>query len=157
VKIDAILQQRKPCFSFEFFPPQSDDGVARLLSTVEVLRPLEPAFVSVTYGAGGSTRARTIEVTKAIKRDLGIEAMAHLTCVGADVSGLRGVLDEDQPRARALLREAGIAPAVRFSEDLARSREPRPESRRASMSMYIRLGLLGIIALLIVLHFLDVF
>jgi hypothetical protein len=64
---------------------------------------------------------------------------------------------EDQPRARALLREAGIAPAVRFSEDLARSREPRPESRRASLGMYIRLGLLGIIVLLIVLHVLNVF
>jgi methylenetetrahydrofolate reductase (NADPH) len=94
VRIDEILRSRKPCFSFEFFPPQSDEGVARLLSTVEVLRPLEPAFVSVTYGAGGSTRARTIEVTKAIKRDLGVEAMAHLTCVGADVAGLRAVLDE---------------------------------------------------------------
>ncbi len=64
---------------------------------------------------------------------------------------------EDQPRARALLREAGIAPAVRFSEDLARSREPRPESRRTSLSMYIRLALLGIIALLIVLHAFNVF
>ncbi len=64
---------------------------------------------------------------------------------------------EDQPRARALLREAGIAPAVRFSEDLARSREPRPESRRASLGMHIRLGLLGIIMLLIVLHVLNVF
>ena len=64
---------------------------------------------------------------------------------------------EDQPRARALLREAGIAPAVRFSEDLARSREPRPESRRASLGMHIRLGLLGIIVLLIVLHVLNVF
>ena len=94
MRIDAILRSRKPCFSFEFFPPQSDEGVARLLSTVEILRPLEPAFVSVTYGAGGSTRARTIEVTKAIKRDLGVEAMAHLTCVGADIAGLRGVLDE---------------------------------------------------------------
>src|SRR4029077_12899389 len=78
----------------EFFPPHSDEGVAKLLATVEILRPLEPAFVSVTYGAGGSTRARTIEVTKAIKRDLGLEAMAHLTCAGADVAGLRAVLDE---------------------------------------------------------------
>ena len=94
VKIDAILQKRTPSFSFEFFPPQTDEGVARLLSTVEVLRPLEPAFVCVTYGAGGNTRARTIEVTKAIKRDLGVEAMAHLTCVGANVSELRAVLDE---------------------------------------------------------------
>jgi hypothetical protein len=64
---------------------------------------------------------------------------------------------EDQPRARALLREAGIAPAVRFADELARSRESRPEGRRASLSMYIRLGLLGIIALLIVLHVLNVF
>lgn len=64
---------------------------------------------------------------------------------------------EDQPRARALLREAGIAPAVRFSDELARSREPRPEGRRATWAMYIRLGLLGIIALLIVLHVLNVF
>ena len=94
VKIDAILQSRRPSFSFEFFPPQSDDGVAKLLKTVEVLRPLSPAFVSVTYGAGGSTRARTVEVTRAIKNDLGVETMAHLTCVGADVSGLRAVLDE---------------------------------------------------------------
>jgi methylenetetrahydrofolate reductase (NADPH) len=94
VKIDAILQRSRPCFSFEFFPPQSDDGVAKLLKTVEVLRPLSPAFVSVTYGAGGSTRARTLEVTRSIKNDLGVETMAHLTCVGADVSKLRAVLDE---------------------------------------------------------------
>jgi hypothetical protein len=64
---------------------------------------------------------------------------------------------EDQPRARALLREAGIAPAVRFADELARSREPRSESRRASLGMYIRLGLLGIIVLLVVLHVLNVF
>ena len=94
MRIDAVLQERRPCFSFEFFPPQSDDGVLKLLKTVEVLRPLAPAFVSVTYGAGGGTRARTIEVTRAIKRDLGVETMAHLTCVGADVAGLRRVLDE---------------------------------------------------------------
>ncbi len=100
MRIDAILQRRRPCFSFEFFPPRSDDGVEKLLRTVEVLRPLSPAFVSVTYGAGGSTRARTIEVTRAIKRDLGVEAMAHLTCVGADVTALRAVLDE--------VAEAGI-------------------------------------------------
>lgn len=92
MNIDAILRARRPAFSFEFFPPKSDEGVASLLKTVETLRPLEPAFVSVTYGAGGSTRARTIEVVKAIKRDYGIEAMAHLTCVGHTVDELRSVL-----------------------------------------------------------------
>src|SRR5580700_2211626 len=125
VKIDAILQSRRPSFSFEFFPPQSDEGVARLLSTVEVLRPLEPAFVSVTYGAGGSTRSRTIEVTKSIKRDLGIEAMAHLTCAGATVDELRGVLDE--------LDGAGIENVLALRGDPPRGAtrfEPQPGGLR---------------------------
>ena len=94
MKIADILGARRPSFSFEFFPPKDDAGTQALLATVEALRPLEPAFVSVTYGAGGSTRARTIEVTKAIRRDLGIEAMAHVTCVGASADELRGVLDD---------------------------------------------------------------
>jgi methylenetetrahydrofolate reductase (NADPH) len=94
VKISDILAARRPAFSFEFFPPKDQAGTDALLATVEKLRPLKPAFVSVTYGAGGSTRARTLEVTKSIKRDLGIEAMAHLTCVGASVAELRTVLDD---------------------------------------------------------------
>jgi len=100
MKIAEILKAQRPVFSFEFFPPKSDEAMAGLLKTVSTLRPLGPAFVSVTYGAGGSTRARTIEVTKAIKRDLGIEAMAHLTCVGATVGELRATLDD--------FHEAGI-------------------------------------------------
>jgi methylenetetrahydrofolate reductase (NADPH) len=94
VKISDILAARRPAFSFEFFPPKDQAGTDALLATVEKLRPLKPAFVSVTYGAGGSTRARTLEVTKSIKRDLGIETMAHLTCVGASVGELRTVLDD---------------------------------------------------------------
>jgi len=94
VKISEILRQRRPAFSFEFFPPKDEAGGAALLATVEALKPLEPAFVSVTYGAGGSTRARTIDVTKSIKRDLGIEAMAHVTCVAASVDELRSVLGD---------------------------------------------------------------
>src|ERR1700694_3272397 len=100
MRIDQILTRNRPCFSFEFFPPKSDEGVAALMSTAAELKPLDPAFVSVTYGAGGSTRTRTIEVVKAIKNSLGLEAMAHLTCVGASVAELREVLAE--------LREAGI-------------------------------------------------
>lgn len=94
MKISAILQSRRPVFSFEFFPPTSDDGVAKLLQTAETLRSLDPAFVSVTYGAGGSTRARTIEVAKRVKRELGIEVLAHLTCVGSTQTELRAVLRE---------------------------------------------------------------
>jgi methylenetetrahydrofolate reductase (NADPH) len=94
VRVRDILTGGRPAFSFEFFPPKDDAGTAAFLTTVEKLRSLKPAFVSVTYGAGGSTRARTVEVTKSIKRDLGIEAMAHLTCVGATVDELRSVLNE---------------------------------------------------------------
>ena len=92
MKITEILAKDKPSFSFEFFPPKSDEGVAALIQTASTLLSLQPAFVSVTYGAGGSTRARTVEVVKALKRDLGLEAMAHLTCVAASRSELRAVL-----------------------------------------------------------------
>ena len=94
VKVSDVLALRRPAFSFEFFPPKDEAGGAALLSTVEALRPLDPAFVSVTYGAGGGTRAHTVEVTKSIKRDLGIEAMAHVTCAGSSADALRAVLDD---------------------------------------------------------------
>ena len=95
MRIDEILREaEEPVFSFEFFPPKSDAGERVLGAALESLRTLKPAFVSVTYGAGGSTRARTLELTKWIKQELGIEAMAHLTCVGASRDELRGLLDE---------------------------------------------------------------
>src|SRR6201995_3630098 len=94
VRIDEILASAdEPVFSFEFFPPKTDEGEQNLRKAIGALSALEPDFVSVTYGAGGSTRARTVELTKWIKQDLGIEAMAHLTCVGASRDELRGVLD----------------------------------------------------------------
>jgi methylenetetrahydrofolate reductase (NADPH) len=95
VRIDEIIATKDgPVFSFEFFPPQTDEGEANLRATLAALRELEPDFTSVTYGAGGSTRDRTLGVTRYIKQELGIEAMAHLTCVGASVSDLRSTLDE---------------------------------------------------------------
>jgi len=66
-----------PLFSFEFFPPKTDEGERNLRQALETLRALDPDYVSVTYGAGGSTRDRTVELTKWIKQDLGIEAMAQ--------------------------------------------------------------------------------
>src|SRR5207302_8467476 len=84
VRVDEIIATKgEPTFSFEFFPPKTANGESNLRATLQDLRPLAPDFVSVTYGAGGSTRAKTVEITKWIKRDLGIEAMAHLSCVGA--------------------------------------------------------------------------
>ena len=94
MRITGILTNSRPCFSFEFFPPKNEEGVAALMEAAAALASLRPAFVSVTYGAGGSTRARTIEVVKSLKRELGLEAMAHLTCVGASTHELRDVLKE---------------------------------------------------------------
>jgi methylenetetrahydrofolate reductase (NADPH) len=94
VRIDEIIARNDgPVFSFEFFPPKTDDGERNLRATLEDLRAFEPDFVSVTYGAGGSTRGRTLELTHWIKQDLGIEAMAHLSCVGSTREELRVILD----------------------------------------------------------------
>ena len=94
MRIDRIIAEaERPLFSFEFFPPKSDAGERVLGLALESLRQLDPDFVSVTYGAGGSTRARTLELTKWIKQELGIEAMAHLSCVGVTRDELRAILD----------------------------------------------------------------
>jgi methylenetetrahydrofolate reductase (NADPH) len=82
MKIRDILRQRKPTVSFEFFPPKDDKGAAALTETLSQLRDLHPDFTSCTYGAGGSTRAKTLEVTLNIKERFGLDAMAHFTCVG---------------------------------------------------------------------------
>ena len=93
MRIDEIIAESgEPVFSFEFFPPQTDEGESNLRATLEELRAFEPDFVSVTYGAGGSTRGRTVELTHWIKQELGIEAMAHLSCVGSTREELGEIL-----------------------------------------------------------------
>lgn len=95
MRIDRILRSsEEPIFSFEFFPPKTEAGERNLFEAIAALRSLEPAFVSVTYGAGGSTRDKTIEVVSRIRAEHGLEAMAHFTCVGATVPQLRETLDE---------------------------------------------------------------
>src|SRR5690606_33718666 len=83
-----------PAFSFEFFPPKGPEGMEQLFETVARLRTYDPAYVSVTYGAGGSTRRLTVELVQRIKREAGLETMAHLTCVGAHRDEIAGVLNE---------------------------------------------------------------
>jgi methylenetetrahydrofolate reductase (NADPH) len=101
MRIDQIMVQAdEPIFSFEFFPPKSDAGERVLGLALESLRQLAPAFVSVTYGAGGTSRGRTLELTKWIKQELGIEAMAHLSCVGATREELTDIIAD--------MRQAGI-------------------------------------------------
>ena len=100
MRIRDLFGEGRPVFSFEFFPPKTEQGEKLLLQTIARLRELEPSFVSVTYGAGGSTRQKTVEITTRVKREFGIEAMAHLTCVGHDRSELETILDH--------LRDSGL-------------------------------------------------
>ena len=102
MRIDEIFAAARegpsagPVFSFEFFPPKTPQGERNLDEALGSLAALEPAFVSVTYGAGGSTREKTIEIVERIKHDHRLEAMAHLTCVGATVDELRDTLGRMQ-------------------------------------------------------------
>jgi methylenetetrahydrofolate reductase (NADPH) len=93
MRIDQILSTRSPVFSVEFFPPKTKEATEQLYATARELSELEPDFVSVTYGAGGSTREGTVEITKALKDDVGLETMAHLSCVGETAEGLSATLD----------------------------------------------------------------
>ncbi len=92
VRIDEIIAGKGPTFSVEFFPPKSEEARDGLFATARSLRELEPDFVSVTYGAGGSTREGTVEITRALG-ELGFETMAHLSCVGETTEGLAATLD----------------------------------------------------------------
>ena len=82
----------RPTFSVEFFPPKDIAGEERLWASLEALVPLKPDFVSVTYGAGGSTRDRTIRITREITKRTGLKTVAHLTCVGSTAEELRKTL-----------------------------------------------------------------
>ena len=93
MRIDEILAAPGPTFSVEFFPPKTEEAKAQLFETARALRELEPDFVSVTYGAGGSTREGTVEMTRALKHELGLEVMAHISCVGETTDGLTATLD----------------------------------------------------------------
>jgi methylenetetrahydrofolate reductase (NADPH) len=94
MRIDEMLASAdRPVFSVEFFPPKTEEGREALFETVEVLRELEPHYFSVTYGAGGATREGTLETTRAIRDEYGVEAMAHLSCVGETQESLREIID----------------------------------------------------------------
>jgi methylenetetrahydrofolate reductase (NADPH) len=100
-RIDEIIVGKgAPVFSFEFFPPKSDEGEANLRRALRELAPLAPDFVSVTYGAGGTTRDRTVDIVASLRQEFGLEAMAHFTCVNATVDDLRTTL--------ARMRDAGV-------------------------------------------------
>src|SRR3954470_1054801 len=96
MRIADLLERQRPVFSFEFFPPKTDEGQQTLRNTLEVLKDDEPDYVSVTYGAGGATRNRTVEITKTIKNDHGMGGGPHLWCGGEPRERLVEILEEIQ-------------------------------------------------------------
>jgi methylenetetrahydrofolate reductase (NADPH) len=93
MRIVDRLRRPGPAFSFEFFPPRSPEAVERLYATARELKAHDPTFVSVTYGAGGSTRELTVDLVTRMKHELCLETMAHLTCVGHTKEELAEVLE----------------------------------------------------------------
>src|SRR3954471_10666934 len=100
MRINELLGGDEPTFSFEFFPPKTPGEKSTFTHALPELAPLGRSFVSVTYGAGGTTRDKTVEIVRHIKEAHGLEAMAHFTCVGATIAELRETLEE--------IRDAGI-------------------------------------------------
>jgi len=117
MRISELFGRGRPVFSFEFFPPKTDEAASAMLPTVKDLAEmLQPDFVSVTYGAGGSTRGRTIELVSRMQSELGLTTMAHLTCVGHTREELSGILDRLASRGiKNVLALRGDAPGgVKF-------------------------------------------
>lgn len=109
--VKDILNANSLSFSFEFFPPKTDKGWGSLFETISDLEPLKPAYVSVTYGAGGSTRDRTHDLVTKIEKDTGITVVSHLTCVGSSKDEIMGILKKyDEAGISNILALRGDAP-----------------------------------------------
>jgi len=93
MQVKDILARRQPSFSFEFFPPKTDEGWEKLFESIAELVPLKPAYVSVTYGAGGSTREYTHNLVVRIQKETDLTVVSHLTCVGHTKDEMRAILE----------------------------------------------------------------
>lgn len=96
MKISEFYKQKHPAISFEFFPPKTVEGEAKLYQTIRELKKLSPSFVSVTYGALGTTQANTLRIVEEIKNRIGLEVAAHLTCVAHSRNEVEQILKKLQ-------------------------------------------------------------
>jgi methylenetetrahydrofolate reductase (NADPH) len=124
--VAQVLADPGPSFSFEFFPPKTDEGERVLWEAINDLEPLRPAFVDVTYGAGGSTRDRTLRIVERIAAETSLTVVAHLTCVGASREQMRDVIADlaaaGVRNVMALRGDPPSGPGTRW--------EPHPEGLR---------------------------
>jgi methylenetetrahydrofolate reductase (NADPH) len=135
MRITDIMKKQLPIFSLEFFPPKSAEEMEQLFQTLNEVKRLDPGFISVTYGAGGGTRNKTIEIVRRAKSEIGLESAAHLTCVGHSRAELKEILDE--------LALSGIENIVALRGDPPKGEvrfTPHPEGFRyaAEITAFIR-------------------
>ncbi len=121
--IQDIFREHATTFSFEFFPPKTDAAAEELFSTIASLQELRPSFVSVTYGAGGSTRERTHDLVVRIRRETSLTAVSHLTCVCHTRDDLTAILDR--------YAASGIENILALSGDLPRDKPDYDRSQDA--------------------------
>ena len=131
MRIRDLYGRGTPVFSFEFFPPRTEKGVRAVLRTVTELKRLEPDFVSVTYPLDRSRRHLTLELVASIKRDIGIEAMAHLTCSNSTEDELREVLERLE--ADGIDNVLALRGAWPPAGPPSRARSPAPQPRCRSL------------------------
>jgi methylenetetrahydrofolate reductase (NADPH) len=137
MRIAELYRHDKAVISFEFFPPKTDKGYASLLRTIADLKQIGPSFVSVTMGAGGSTRGKTVEIVKQIENELGITAMCHLPCISLARAEIAGLLDD--------LERAGVENVLALGGDPPQdggNHEPPEDSFRYANELveFIRSG-----------------
>ena len=121
--IQDIFARHRTTFSFEFFPPKTEEGAEKLRATRKQLAQLNPKFFSVTFGAGGSARDRTLETVREIQAD-GSEAAPHLSCIGSTRAGIRNILHD--------YRDHGIRRLVALRGDLPSGMADTGEFRYAN-------------------------
>ena len=92
--LDELFKQKKAVFSFEIFPPKLTYSIDVIYETIDALAPLRPDYISVTYGAGGSTSKTTVEIASIIKNKYNLNALAHLTCFSSTKCEMDKILEE---------------------------------------------------------------
>jgi methylenetetrahydrofolate reductase (NADPH) len=122
LRITEMLKGSRPVFSFEFFPPKTDGDMIQLFETLREAKKLDPGYISVTYAPGGETKEKTVEIVRRAKSEIGLESMAHLTCVGQSRREIKRFLDE--------LKRSGIENVIALRGDPPRGQTkftPHPE------------------------------
>lgn len=134
MRIGDLIRQRSPFLSLEFFPPKEKEGWPEFFSRVEKLKQLDPLFVSITCGAGGSPRDNTLEIASRLQNEMGLETMAHLTCLGGDRASMEETLTQ--------LQKMGVSNILALRGDPPRDPDapPPPEDFRyaADLVTFVR-------------------